>query len=50
MHPASTNQTLNRNAREGFTLLELIIAITMLAVFIVPMLRTLGESRERSVN
>ena len=50
MHPASANQTLSRNAREGFTLLELIIAITMLAVFIVPMLRTLGESRERSVN
>ena len=46
----SASQNLKSTPREGFTLLELIIAITMLAVFIVPMLRTLGESRERSVN
>ncbi len=50
MIPATENPIPTRNTRAGFTLLELVIATTMLAVFIVPMLRTLGESRERSVH
>lgn len=48
MMQATDNPTRSRSARAGFTLLELIIAITMLAVFIVPMLKTLGESWNRA--
>lgn len=49
MLAVTDNPIRSSSARAGFTLLELIIAITMLAVFIVPMLKTLGESRNRSV-
>ena len=50
MLPATENSTPTRNTRAGFTLLELVIAIAMLAAFIIPMLKTLGESCQRSVN
>ncbi len=50
MIPATENPISTRNTRAGFTLLELVIATAMLAAFIVPMLSTLGESRERSVH
>ena len=50
MIPATENPISTRNTRAGFTLLELVIAIAMLAAFIMPMLNTLGESRRRSVN
>ena len=50
MIPATENPIPTRNTRAGFTLLELVIAIAMLAAFIIPMLKTLGESRQRSVN
>ena len=50
MIPATENPAPTRNTRAGFTLLELVIALAMLATFIVPMLNTLGESRARSSN
>ena len=50
MIPATENPIPTRNTRAGFTLLELVIAIAMLAAFIIPMLNTLGESSVRSVN
>ncbi len=50
MIPATENPIPTRNTRAGFTLLELVIAIAMLAAFIIPMLKTLGESRARSSN
>ncbi len=50
MLPATENPIPTKNTRAGFTLLELVIAIAMLAAFIVPMLNTLGESSVRSVN
>ena len=36
-------------ARGGFTLLELVIAVTMLATFILPMLYLISESRVRAM-
>lgn len=42
-------QTLRRSATDGFTLLEIIIAVTMLAVFLLPMMLIVSESKIRAI-
>ncbi len=45
----TTGATRRRAAKGGFTLLELIVAVTILASFVLPILEVLAQSRGRAI-
>jgi prepilin-type N-terminal cleavage/methylation domain-containing protein len=48
LHANSFQKTFSVSQR-GFTLLEMVIAVTLLAVFILPMLQIIADSRVRAI-